>query len=274
MATVINIFGYPSWNRQIEAKILFKKMGHKKVFLALEVGCGTAPFTAEMAFRGKKMVGLDIDSSSIALANKRYGKDAEFILADASRFPFRGEIFNIIFAISSIEHFKDIENFLSNSYNCLRNRGELMIITDRKLTAVSNIWKMTPKILLKKEVREMMKMDLSINQIPFMVHKNKYSVIQYFDCKDTSMFESQGFHIKECEHFICGIWALLFQAYHLINGLTFMNTAHRLISIILNPFIRFTKSCPNGVGIYIGCIKGEHTEVKNRFHSESDVMCV
>ena len=46
-------------------------------------------------------------------------------------------------------------------------------------------------------VREMMKMDLSINQIPSIVHKNKYSVIQYFDCKDTTIFESQGFHIKE-----------------------------------------------------------------------------
>lgn len=254
-STFIKLVGYPSWNRQIEATILFRKMDLKNESLALEVGCGTAPVTAELTFRGISMVGVDINRFTIEVAHRRYGKIADLMIADASRLPFRQTIFNFILSLSAMEHFWDIDGFLSDSHKCLRSRGALLIITDGKPIPASNIWKKFPKFLLKKRTREMMKAGLTLNEILLINHQHKYQVIRYYDCKDISKLESAGFRIKECEQFMGGKWACLFQAYLLVNGLNFTNTIHRLISILLNPFVYFVETCSRGVGVYIKCIK-------------------
>ncbi|MEV5412294.1 methyltransferase domain-containing protein [Thermopolyspora sp. NPDC052614] len=53
----------------------------------IDVGCGTGLAAAELAARGVKSLGLDLDDRMIAEARRRH-PDAEFQVADALRLPF------------------------------------------------------------------------------------------------------------------------------------------------------------------------------------------
>ncbi len=80
----------------------------------LELGCGTAQLSLMMASRVKEVVGLDISSEGLAIAEREKQKlgvkNVSFVKADCRAVPFENE-FDVVWSAGLIEHFfeKDIE---------------------------------------------------------------------------------------------------------------------------------------------------------------------
>lgn len=104
---------------------------------ALDVACGPAIFTREIAKQTRSLVvGLDISLKVLLqgkkLAKKQYLENIAYIRGDALGLPFKDESFDFINCCSSIHLFPDQQKFFNEAYRVLRKggiiRGENYII--------------------------------------------------------------------------------------------------------------------------------------------------
>lgn len=75
----------------------------------LEIGCGTGCSTVALAEQGAKVTAIDVDESSLIVANERcraYGLDVDFVQANATEVKrlFSGRHFDYIIFYASLEH--------------------------------------------------------------------------------------------------------------------------------------------------------------------------
>ena len=76
----------------------------------LEVGTGTGQYCIELSLRGARCLGIDIDKGSIKLAKRLandYNVDCSF--KNINLFDLKGQHFDIIFSMGTVEHFTDDE---------------------------------------------------------------------------------------------------------------------------------------------------------------------
>lgn len=73
----------------------------------LDIGCGFGILANAVAKKAKRVVGIDISKSSIAYAKSHYERpNLEFILGDATEYPFIGRFDKLILS-NVLEHIKD-----------------------------------------------------------------------------------------------------------------------------------------------------------------------
>lgn len=90
----------------------------------LDAGCGTGRFGESLAEFGAKVTGVDLDSSMLALAQRRLGCVA---LADVHHLPFAGGAFDATLAVTLCEFASDPEAVLEELARVTRSGGRIVI---------------------------------------------------------------------------------------------------------------------------------------------------
>lgn len=127
-----HIFGRLNLFRERHIPFLVETVGLKDKRV-LEIGCGTGSSTVALAEQGAIVTGIDIDTDSVAVAQKRmdlYGLKADFLQMNALDIKDKlDNKWDIIIFFASLEHMTPNERFLSvkSAYDILKPGGSLCI---------------------------------------------------------------------------------------------------------------------------------------------------
>ncbi len=97
--------------------------------LVLDVGCSVGLLTGELAPRCGKIVGVDIDRSSVLAAQKLFGSKCTFVMGNSMALPFKEGIFDAVVSSEVIEHVNKPEIFASEMSRVLRKAGQAIVTT-------------------------------------------------------------------------------------------------------------------------------------------------
>ncbi len=96
---------------------------------ALDVGCGTGEFTAQMAQAEAGVVGTDVAEEALKRARTRHpGLDFRLTVIDGP-LPFADNSFDLVWASEVIEHIGDTARWLSEVRRVLTPAGRLLLTT-------------------------------------------------------------------------------------------------------------------------------------------------
>lgn len=140
---------------------------HRKAFIlalagnrhevALELGCGPAVLTEELAGLGKSVVALDISQEMVVAGRDRIkqgGRDISFCTGRCQGLPFLTESFGQIFAAGVLEYLPDLEDGLGELDRILKPGGQVIAsfpvhrIWYEKLAEAATPWIPTIRMLL------------------------------------------------------------------------------------------------------------------------------
>jgi 2-polyprenyl-3-methyl-5-hydroxy-6-metoxy-1,4-benzoquinol methylase len=95
----------------------------------LDIACGVGYGSQMFAVYGaKRVVGVDISKKAIAYAKDEYShKNVDFIIADATKIPFKNGIFDIVVSFETLEHLKNPIDFVREITRVLKKRGLLIL---------------------------------------------------------------------------------------------------------------------------------------------------
>lgn len=129
-------------NRQKNVISPISKFGSLKNMMVVDLGCGTGSLTVACALEGGKTIGVDLGRSECQIAKLRAKEDcveAQFVVADTTRLPFRKETFDICMCVELIEHVaKDKERAVYEAFRITRKQGLIEIETPNKLYIKDN----------------------------------------------------------------------------------------------------------------------------------------
>ena len=96
---------------------------------ALEIGCGTGPFTRLLAQRSREVVALDFSPRMIEVARERSRgySNIDFREADARTWEFPVGAFDCVASIATMHHLP-LESMLAMMGRALRARGVLLVL--------------------------------------------------------------------------------------------------------------------------------------------------
>jgi len=98
----------------------------------LEVACGTGQGLGLLARKARRVVGCDIDPSSIDVARATYRERVELHVAPASRLPGQDGAFDVVLLFEALYYLDDPSGFLHESRRVLDPRGILLLSTANK----------------------------------------------------------------------------------------------------------------------------------------------
>jgi len=100
----------------------------------LDVGCGKGKLVFEFGKMGKMSVGVDVSKNEVNYAVRNFrNTNNHFILADATRLPFRDDCFRVVTAIDVIEHLSNYEEFILECKRILKTNGRVYIHTPNRI---------------------------------------------------------------------------------------------------------------------------------------------
>ena len=129
----LRVLGLPFMQRRIEARYMFSRGVHVKPGdVALDVGSGDGLFTIELAKRGARAFGVDIERRDLARGHERIRKlglssVAQLQEGDAGTLPFADKTFDHVLSNCTIEHIPDDEAALREMNRVLKVGGRLAL---------------------------------------------------------------------------------------------------------------------------------------------------
>jgi SAM-dependent methyltransferase len=93
---------------------------------ALEVGCGTGRWLAELEGEIPQLVGLDPSTGMLGRAARR--AHVPLIAGRANGLPFARPVFDLILCVNALHHFEDPRAFVSEAAGLLRPGGALALV--------------------------------------------------------------------------------------------------------------------------------------------------
>lgn len=98
----------------------------------LDIGCADGTFTKVILekSKAKKIIAIDVLSSSIAFAKKRFARSEKlsFKIADAHELPFNSKEFDGVFCLEALEHVEDPKKVVSEIYRVLKPGGYAIVL--------------------------------------------------------------------------------------------------------------------------------------------------
>jgi len=105
---------------------------HKESFV-LDFGCGEGYGTSMLSHHAINVIGLDIDTDSVARATKKYkSKNCTFMHYNGEMLPFKNNTFDVITSFQVIEHMKNEQQYLSEIHSYLKSDGLFILTTPNK----------------------------------------------------------------------------------------------------------------------------------------------
>lgn len=96
----------------------------------LELGCGEAEFSEKIG-NGTNYFGVDVSDFALKRATaKSAGGNSKFILIDPDngKLPFGDKVFDIVFGVYSLEHFKKPKKMIDEAIRVLKQNGYLIFL--------------------------------------------------------------------------------------------------------------------------------------------------
>jgi len=97
----------------------------------LEAGCGIATDGINFARAGARYVGIDLSSSALELARKRFemeGQSGRFVLGSVTELPFADESFDLVYSCGVIHHVPDTQAAVAEFRRVLRPGGRAVVM--------------------------------------------------------------------------------------------------------------------------------------------------
>ncbi len=84
----------------------------------LDVACATGYGSNILKDKANFVIGVDVQKKVILYAKEHYGQpNVYFLVADATKLPFRNGVFDVIVSFETVEH---LRNHFAFSYECAR----------------------------------------------------------------------------------------------------------------------------------------------------------
>ncbi|MEM1178750.1 MAG: methyltransferase domain-containing protein [Acidobacteriota bacterium] len=106
----------------------------------LDIACGTGFGSRLVAELGAEVVGVDIESETVALATERHGDLVDFRLGRAEQIPLGDHSVDLAFSIGTIEHVEDDSTFIRELNRVLRPGGAFIAYTPQNRMGHIPIW--------------------------------------------------------------------------------------------------------------------------------------
>lgn len=118
-----HLFAYEFANKHIPARSSI-----------LEIGCGSGYGTNLLSKNAEKIIGLDVDKSTVERVSKRYNsKNCFFELYDGIRIPYADESFDVAVSFQVIEHIKNDKNIIKEIWRILKPGGIMIMTTPNRV---------------------------------------------------------------------------------------------------------------------------------------------
>jgi SAM-dependent methyltransferase len=105
----------------------------------VELGCGTAYFSAWLARRGARVVGVDLTTAQLETARRcqrQFGLDFPLVAADANDVPLRDASFDLVVSEYGASVWCDPRRWIREAARLLRPRGRLVFLTNSVLASL------------------------------------------------------------------------------------------------------------------------------------------
>ncbi|MBI4771943.1 MAG: class I SAM-dependent methyltransferase, partial [Chloroflexi bacterium] len=89
---------------------------------ALEVGCGTGRWLAEVQATASHVVGLDLSPGMLGRARQREAAPS-VVCGEAGALPFPSASFDMLYCVNAIHHFARPQGFMAEARRVLRRGG-------------------------------------------------------------------------------------------------------------------------------------------------------
>lgn len=109
-------------------KRIFRHIHSVKDTLALDLCCGTGDLSLLLTKSGARTVSLDFSLNMLEKGKEKKALAGYCVAADASRLPFRDNIFNTATIAFGIRNIPDLHVFIKDVYRALAPGGELAIL--------------------------------------------------------------------------------------------------------------------------------------------------
>src|SRR5262245_8037529 len=92
------------WNHNVHYQPILIDAVPKNAEAVLDVGCGVGTLTRALLSRTNRVVGIDLDEASIALARSVTNGEIEYIVGDFLSYPFAPESFDAVLSVATLHH--------------------------------------------------------------------------------------------------------------------------------------------------------------------------
>lgn len=127
--------------KKVRTPIILDFMRIKENDIILDVGSGGGYFTNILCKKSSKVISLDM--SLINAKNARNSinmQNVYFVIGDATRLPFKNNVYDKILATEIIEHIENDNIFLKECERILKNKGSIVITTPCTNPTISLDW--------------------------------------------------------------------------------------------------------------------------------------
>lgn len=142
----------------------------------IEFGCATGAAANLLADYGFNVTSTDVSNYAVNFAKKNYS-DINFGVHDMQKFYTKDKNFDVAVAFDVVEHLKDPEVAIGNTYKILKKSGVMILTTPNDYKHISNdpthINVKTPKEW-KKIIKKVGFDDIFINQVTFIPYLYRF----------------------------------------------------------------------------------------------------
>lgn len=110
-------------------EILWELLTGRKMGLdlrILDVGCGTRQYSRMLSSLGR-VVGVDIASGAVCCVTKNFDSHELFVQADAEKLPFPDGFFDLVWAVSVLEHLESDRAGIREIFRVVKPGGQIAI---------------------------------------------------------------------------------------------------------------------------------------------------
>lgn len=182
------------WEEAAEA---YKNIPSKESWTVLDLGCGNGVSTNYL--KGKTVVGVDLSEKEMVRAKKNF-PNINYLVADATKLPFKTGSFDLIVAVNLLHHLADkTDKGLKECYRILK-KGGILLTVDPNLT--------NPIGFTTRELFKLLKLKKSAPTFPqFALQNDEYQFNKkmYNDLFEKSPFKKfiiKGHRIERITFFL------------------------------------------------------------------------
>ena len=92
------------WNHNVHYQRILLDAVPKNAEAVLDIGCGIGTLTRALRHRANRVVGIDLDEASIALARHPTDKEIEYIVGDFLSCSFARQSFDAVLSVAMLHH--------------------------------------------------------------------------------------------------------------------------------------------------------------------------